>query len=106
MVLLMESVSRCHKEITCDKKIVEVNEELEIEEFEDVEPNRKITKTATKKATKTSKLQYNMDLYLSHHNSETKYLNENRIRTLKKVFDTDLKNMKKAQAVNHLSRYQ
>jgi hypothetical protein len=99
MVLLMESVSTCHKEITCDKKIVEVNEELEIEEFEDVEPNRKITITSIKNTTKTSKLQYNMDLYLSHHNSQTKYLNEDRIRTLKKGFDTDITDMKKSQAV-------
>jgi hypothetical protein len=77
--MLMGSASS--STITYDKKIEEVDE-FEIDGFEDVEPEVKATKTskkvkattkATKKGTvKATTLQFDMNIYLSHLNSQMK----------------------------------
>jgi hypothetical protein len=101
MAMLMKSFSDNYT-ITCDKKIVEICEEFQIDAFENNEPKLKINKTAsyatTKKVmTKTYKSEYDMNLYLSILDSQTKYTIEERNRIFKEVFDTNRTDVKTAK---------
>jgi hypothetical protein len=79
LVSLMRSVSH-NKAITCDKKVIEIEEKFEEE-------------VAIPKV-KPSKPEYDMELYSSYQDCQTKFRNDDRIRIFRDVLDTDLNDMK------------
>jgi hypothetical protein len=78
MVMLFVSV--ISNIITCDTKVIEINEEFK-EDIEPIKPkgSKKIFRKAAQAAQANPKFKYHMDIYLSHLDCQTKYTNEKRM---------------------------